>query len=89
VLANSSKPGNVLSAVAIEDVVAWLAAADVDDAIVLATSAVAAVVVLADSSVDVEEIALFDGAHAANKMPPSPRPPSRKALRRSRTCSCS
>ena len=87
-LANSSKPGNVFKAETADDVVVGSAAPEVVDAMVVATSA-AVVVVLAASSVDVEVIAPLDGAQAANNKPPSPRPPSRKALRLSRTCSCS
>jgi hypothetical protein len=87
VLANSSNPGNVFNAETADDVVDVSVAPVVEEAMVVAASEI--VVELPASSVDVEEIALLDGAHAANNKPPSPRPPSRKALRRSRTCSCS
>ena len=54
-LANSSNPGNVFKAETADDVVVGSATPDVEEAIVVATSAI--VVELATSSVDVEEIA--------------------------------
>ena len=86
-LANSSNPGNVFNVETADEVVDESVTPDVEEAMVVATSAI--VVELPASSVDVEEIAPLEGAHAANNKPPSPRPPSRKALRRSRTCSWS
>ena len=79
-LANSSNPGKVFKVETADEVVDESVTPDVEAAIVVELPA---------SSVDVEEIAPLEGAHAANNKPPSPRPPSRKALRRSRTCSWS
>lgn len=87
-LANSSNPGNVFNVAIVEVVVACSAW----DVVVVARRELA--VVEAGARVDEDamesaiEVDIADrvGVQAASKSPPRPKPPSRKALRRSITC---